>query len=284
MHSAAARALPPQAPWRAELELDFERRGAATVLAHRRQHGPLTLQKALYPEGAAVCHCIVLHPPGGIVAGDELALRLRARAGARMLITTPGATKWYRSDGASASQTIGIELAHGACCEWLPQENIVFDGARAASRVNIRLSGDARVFGWEIVCLGRPASGERFDNGELLLGIDIEHEGQLMWRERARLGGGGRLFSSPIGLRGHSVFATAYVAGCDGDAALLESLRDAAAPASAQVGVTALPRMLIARYLGDSAEQAKRYFVELWQRARPALLGRAACAPRIWNT
>jgi urease accessory protein len=282
--NAAAPAVASQAPWRAELELDFARRANATVLAHRRQQGPLTLQKALYPEGDGVCHCVVLHPPGGIVAGDELVLRLRARAGAHALITTPGATKWYRSDGATATQRIDIELADGACCEWLPQESIFFSGAHACSQVNIHLSGNALVFGWEIVCLGRPAAGERFDDGELLLTINIEHENNLLWRECARLGGGDRLLSSPIGLRGHSVFATAYVAGRDGDAALLDGLREVAAPAGAQAGVTALPRLLVARYLGESTEQAKRYFGELWQRSRLAMLGKAACPPRIWDT
>jgi urease accessory protein len=270
--------------WPARLALEFERRGARSVLSRREQYGPLTLQKPLYPEGNAVCHCVVLHPPGGIVGGDQLAVSLRVHAGAHALITTPGASKWYRSADIEATQHIEIDVADGACCEWLPQENIFFNGAHASSEVNLRLSGDALAFGWDINCLGRLAADERFDKGMLRLAVKVEHDASLIWLERARLAGDDPLMSSPIGLRGYSVFATAYLAGRDCDAALLEALREAGKPGDAQVGITALPRLLVARYLGNSAEQARRYFVELWQLLRVAMLARPACSPRIWNT
>ena len=56
------------------------------------------------------------------------------------------------------------------------------------------------------------------------------------------------------------------------------------APAAGESGVTLLPGVLLARYIGDSSEAAKRYFVELWRRLRPALAGREAVEPRIWRT
>lgn len=282
--AAPASAGAAHSPWQAALELEFARRGEGTVLARRNQRGPLTLQKALYPEGESVCHCVVLHPPGGIVGGDELALRFRANEGAHSLLTTPGASKWYRSDGLAATQRVDIELAAGARCEWLPQETIFFAGARANSEVILRLAADALAFGWDINCLGRPAAGERFDTGLLRLALTIEYDSNLLWLERARLAGGDALMASPIGLRGYSVFATAYFAGRECAASLLESLREIPVPPSADAALTALPRLLVARYLGNSAEQARLYFIELWRRVRPAALGKAACLPRIWNT
>src|SRR6478736_2504397 len=117
--------------WRARLALAFERRGDRTVLARRHHEGPLVVQKPLYPEGDGVCHAIVLHPPAGIAGGDAIELSLRAGEGSSVLVTTPGAAKWYRSPGPTASQRISIEAAAGSTLEWLPQENIVFDGARA---------------------------------------------------------------------------------------------------------------------------------------------------------
>src|SRR6186997_1982361 len=115
--------------WRAELALGYERRGPRTVLATRRHDGPLVVQKALYPEGDAVCHGIIVHPPAGIAGGDELDLQARVGAGAQALLTTPGATKWYRSAGALASSHIRWTVDADAALEWLPQETIVFSGA-----------------------------------------------------------------------------------------------------------------------------------------------------------
>ena len=155
-------AEPVAAPWKAELALRFERADDRTVLAARRHDGPLVVQKPLYPEGGAVCHAIVIHPPAGIAGGDELALEARAGAGAHALLTTPGAGKWYRSAGPWARQRLDFEVGPGALLEWLPQETIVFDGALASLASEVRLEGDARYLGWEILCLGRTGSGERF--------------------------------------------------------------------------------------------------------------------------
>src|SRR5688572_33317155 len=125
------RDIPGPSTWRAHLALEFERRAERTVLASRRHDGPLVVQKALHPEGDAVCHAIVVHPPAGIVGGDELVIDVRASHGAHAVITTPGAAKWYRSSGAVARQHVRLDLGQGAAMEWLPQESIVFDGAIA---------------------------------------------------------------------------------------------------------------------------------------------------------
>jgi urease accessory protein len=281
--NAALNVAPPRS-WSARLALEFERRGARSVLSRREQLGPLTLQKPFYPEGDGVCHCVILHPPGGIASGDQLELDITVGDNASALLTTPGAAKWYRSDSEPAKQDIEISVASGASVEWLPQESIFFDGAIAQSRVRVRLAGDALAFGWDVACLGRPAAKELFKTGSLRFELVIESNAELLWCERARLRGADALLSSAIGLAGHSVFATAFLAGRGCDADLVESLRTLPAPAGAKIGISALPNLLIARYLGDSAEQAKGYFNGIWALVRPALLCRRACAPRIWNT
>src|SRR5688572_28176453 len=147
--------------WRAELALGYERRGMRTVLASRRHDGPLVVQKPLYPEGDAVCHTILVHPPGGIAGGDELVIDVDAGAAAHVLLTTPAAAKWYRTSGPEASQQASVRAGPGACVEWLPQETILYDGSRTRIDTTVALAADATFIGWDIVCLGRTAHGER---------------------------------------------------------------------------------------------------------------------------
>lgn len=271
------------AQWRAELALGYERRGARTVLAARRHDGPLVVQKPLYPEGDAVCHTIVVHPPGGIAGGDALTLEAAVASGAHVLLTTPGAAKWYRSAGPWARQRLAFELAPGACLEWLPQESIVFDGARAALETEIGLAPDARYIGWEIGCFGRSGSGERFTHGECRLRTRLRVAGRTVWLEQGRIEAGGLLMRARAGLGGHSVSGTLIATGAAIDDALLNACR-AIAPAAGRGAVTRLPALFIARYLGDSSEAAKVYFTRLWQLLRAPLLGREAVEPRIWKT
>lgn len=270
--------------WQAELALRFVRRGEGTVLAERRHRGPLAVQKPLYPEGEAVCHAIVLHPPAGIAGGDELHIGVEVEAGAQALLTTPGAGKWYRSDGRLARQHIEIKVSPGGTAEWLPQETIVFDGAQAVMRTNVELGAGARYLGWEVLCLGRSASGERFGRGSLQLSTRIVREGRLLWAEQGALEGGAPWLESAAGFAGRTVSATLLAAGVPADAALLTACRVVATDADARCGVTALPDLVVARWLGDSGEAARDWLERIWHCLRPALIGREAQRPRIWNT
>ncbi len=274
-------AEPLAAGWFAELALGFERRGARTVLATRRHEGPLVVQKPLYPEGDEVCHAIVVHPPGGIAGGDELELSATVGGKANALLTTPGAAKWYRSAGPWARQKLSFEVA--GVLEWLPQETIVFDGALADLGCEVNLAADAGLIGWEIVCLGRTGSGERFSRGALRFCTEVFREKKLLWMERGRIDGGGALLASPAGLAGNPVYGTFFACVLNLNQEHLRETRKIE-PATGQGAVTLLPGVLLARYLGESGEAARRYFAALWRLLRPALTGREACEPRIWRT
>ncbi len=139
-------ALRDPSGWQAELDLCFARRTGRTVLSHNRHRGPLQVQKALYPEGKDTCHIAILHPPGGVAAGDGLNIRASLNQQARALLTTPGATKWYRSEGSCASQQVHFSLGEDAVLEWLPRENIIFDGANISMQINVELARRAQVF------------------------------------------------------------------------------------------------------------------------------------------
>jgi len=274
-------AEPLVSSWKARLALEFSFRDRKTTLSGKSHDGPLVVQKPLYPEGEGICHAIVVHPPGGIAGGDELSLDVKAKQDAAALLTTPGAAKWYRSAGAQASQRLAFHVQ--GRLEWLPQETIVFDGALARTSCDVELSAGAGLIGWDIVCLGRTGSGERFARGSYRSAVRVRREGRLLWLERARIEGGGRLLDSPAGLDGRPVFGTLFASFPNLDAKILDPLRRKK-PADGAAAVTLLPGILLARYLGGSSEAARRYFVELWRILRPAASGREAVEPRIWRT
>lgn len=270
--------------WQAALELRYARRGERTALVARRQQGPLTLQKSLYPEGDHVCHNILLHPPGGIAGGDSLVIDARLDRGSHALITTPGAAKWYRSAGRWASQRVHLQIAAGALLEWLPQETIAFDGARADSSVDIQLEPGGRLFYWDIVCLGRPASHEQFASGEWRQRLSISHGDKPLFVEQARIEGGSCILASPVGMAGQPVMASIFVTLDTLDANRIDRLRSIPVVASAQAGVTVIDQLLVARYLGPSTEGARHYGQQVWEILRPDLAGQPAQPPRIWRT
>jgi urease accessory protein len=280
-HPDSAAPSPPR--WHAALQLAFERRGAGTVLVRERHCGPLLVQKTLHPEGADPCHAIVLHPPGGIAAGDQLSLEAAVGPGAQALLTTPGATKWYRSTGAAAGSATRLSLADGAVLEYLPREAIVFNGANASVQLEMDLGTDARLIGWDLWCLGRTASGEAFRCGRLGLVTRLRRTGRLCWEERGSLHGGSALLGAQAGFAGEPVFATLFAAGPEAPRALVDECRAVPLEGSGQGAVTQLPDVLLARYLGPSTEQALAWLTALWSLLRPVYAGREAVRPRIWT-
>lgn len=267
--------------WRAELSLHCERRGARTVLARKRQQGPLTVQRPFYPEGE-VCHLYLLHPPGGVVGGDSLAVAIDLGPGAHALVTTPGATKFYRSADADALVTQRLTVAAGAALEWFPHEAILFPGARVRSRTEVVLHDDASFIGWEVLGLGRPVIDERFDRGALHMGLSISRDGRPLLMDRLRVTLP-RHLDGPCGLRGKPVTGTFVATG--GNVDLLRLAREAVGSSTDELlGITLLDDLLVARCLAGTSEPVQRVFCTLWAALRPALNGRAACPPRIWAT
>lgn len=274
-----------QAEWKATLKLRFARNFAnETILAQRQHSGPLVVQKPLYPEGRSICHVILLHPPGGVAGGDQLRVDVDVSADAHALLTTPGAGKWYKANGAEATQHLDFELQENAILEWLPQESIVYDAAQPAWYTNVNLAETASYAGWEITCLGRQACGEKFGTGHLQQSLKISRSSRLIWGEHADLSGSDDLMDSPVGLCGCPVYATFVVAAGETSQQVLESCRAVLPSDDGRVGVTALPEIFVGRYLGHSAQAARHYFEALWAVLRPHYAGVAAQRPRIWNT
>lgn len=281
-------AVPPtdasHGAWQAQLTLGFALHGSVSRLVERRHSGPLRVQKPLYPEGEAVCHAIIVHPPGGVVGGDQLQVDAAVGDGAHAVLTSPGAAKWYRANGHVSGQRVALRAGAGASIEWLPQESIFFDQACVRLRHEVELAADASYIGLDIVCLGRSASGESFRTGSIAQHTQIRRGGKLLWWEQGVLGAGGPLMKSALGMAGQTVCATLIAVGVPVPAQVLAALRDIAVPDGAQFGATQMKTVLVVRLLCSDSEAARRVMLAAWQLVRPALLGRAAVIPRIWNT
>ena len=270
--------------WDASLKLLFDSRSNKTILARRQHYGPLVLQKILYPEGPNPAHGVIIHPPGGVAGGDNLQLTVQMQTESSALLTTPGATKWYKSAGRRASQQIEMTIDDNGQLEWLPQENIVFDGADVALNTQVNLSETAVFAGWEVVCLGRQASGERWTSGRFRQKLLIKREGRLIWNESALLVPDSGVLRSMAGLRNQVVFGSFVVAAGTTPAEILQSCQGINIDSSADYGVSALPDIFTARYIGPCAQEAKIYFEKLWHCLRPWYGKRSAVRPRIWAT
>jgi len=278
--SVAASSEPAPSGWSARLDLGFQVGQGRTVLAHRERRGPLAVQRPFYPEGE-VCHVYLLHPPGGVVGGDQLHTEVELAPNSRALLTAPGATKFYRSAGAVASQEQRFNVGDGASLEWLPHENILFPGARVRSQTRVELQGDAHLALWEIHCLGRPVIGEVFSEGSLQTGLQLWRDGRPLLLERLRVDAQQRQCGSI--LAGRAVTATALFSH-SGEAELTVA-RDCIAEAGPGLAAaTLVDDLLLLRYLGDSTEKARALFTQTWAALRPRLFGRPAVAPRIWST
>lgn len=274
--------------WLGHLELEHQRRDARTV-ALDRHTGPLRVLRSLYPEGDEVCHQVLVHPPGGIVGGDELRLDLNLREGTHALITTPGATRFYRSDGPLAQQRVQARVADGARLEWLPLETIAYRRCRAGNHLRFELAPTAQMIGWDLLALGLPAAGEAFDEGQMLQELELPG----LWLERGVFDGADALLmQSPLGLAGHEVCATLWLA--DGQPlarerreALLDVARQLAdaSPLAARSGATSPDEgLVLLRVLAPRVEPAFALLQAVWGAWRQLHWQRAPCAPRVWRT
>lgn len=282
------------AGWEARLELGVARdRDGKSRLRHALHEGPLRVQRPFYPEGQeGPCHLYVLHPPGGVVHGDSLELTLHVGREARTLLTTPGATKLYRAQGhlayhslperARIAQTFHCQA--GALTEWLPQETIVFSGADASIATRVELADEATFAGWEIVCLGRPASAERFLHGALRTSLEVVRDGRLQYVERGRYRGGEAMLQAPWGLGGAPVVALFIVASPRADSSWVDALREHVVSAPGTFAATLVSGLLLVRALCGSTREARALFEQAHAVLRPRYAGLSAVSPRIWST
>jgi len=292
--SLSASTLPSETntQWLASLELGFAMRSGACRMIRCRHQGPLYVQRPFYPEGHDLAHVYLLHPPGGMVSGDDLQVRVKVGDEAAVLMTTPGAGRAYRARPGKQwqKQLSLIEVGANASMEWLPQETIVYPQARANIQTKIDLSETGRFIGWEITCLGLSAGDRPFSAGEIKQRFEVTRCGHPLMIESLDLGDASRaIHAATAGLQSQTVTGLMVfdVLGLEDQVScVLQELREIAAliGGPALAGLSCFNGLLVVRYLGPCSEQAKAFFHRLWSVLRPLLFSRPAVSPGIWST
>ena len=274
--------------WNARLDIDYRTEQQRCVARHHHS-GPLRVLQSLYPEGDAICHNVLVHPPGGLVGGDTLTLNVRASGQAHGLITTPGATRFYRSAGAPAVQRTHIVLADQARLEWLPLEAIAYNDCLAENHLSLQLAPQAECLGWDITALGLPQADRPFLRGRFQQHIELPG----VWLERGCIDAqDARLMDGPLGLAGQRCMASLFFAS---GSALERSRRDTALELAraciaahglrASAGVTAPnAQVLVLRVLAPLTEPAQDLLRQVRAVWRAHLWQLAPVNPRIWAT
>ena len=267
--------------WIAKLELHFSKSITKTFLSQRKHIGPLTIQRPFYPEGS-VCHVYLLHPPGGVVGGDNLSIEIGNDPGTSALITTPGATKIYRTmSGKNSSVSQNFNIASNSTFEWLPLETIIFPGAESEFSTKFSLYGDAKLAAWEVQCLGLPVNNEPFNDGQLNFNFEIWRNDKPILLDKLVINESE--LNNIAGLGGYQVFGTFVIS--DISDKVINLVRDKIINNDDCIcGVTQIEGITIIRCLANRTNLIQNFFKDIWEQARPLVFNMKASPPRVWAT
>jgi urease accessory protein len=263
-------------------EIVFACRGAATALAHLYQRTPC---RVLFP------HAAIGEPPvaallttsGGIAGGDRLRIAVSVGDAASAVVTTAAAEKAYGSLGPEACVEIALTVAPGGWLEWLPQETILFDGARLVRRLTADIAAGGRLLAAEMMVFGRTARGEVFGRGLLHEAWRLRVAGRLVWADALRLDGDirGTLDAAAAFAEARALATVAYI-GADAGAHL-PLARTLAEGAACRGGASVVNGVLLARFLGPRADAVRAAVAGYVSALRHAAAGWPVAMPALWN-
>ena len=273
--------------WRAELKLDYTLESQRTVARFLHQ-GPLRILQSLYPEGDQICHNVLVHPPGGLVGGDTLDIRVNVAKGAHGLVSTPGATRFYKSGGHPALQQVVAHVSNGARLEWLPLEAIAYNNCEATNRAIFNLEPSAELITWDVTALGLPSSDMAFNQGHFQQHLEIPG----VWLEKGNIRGtDARWLNSPLGMAGQKCLGTlVFAAGSAIEPGRAEHALEAAQEVleahalKGQAGLTcAHPQVIVLRVMSPLVEPTMDLLKQVWATWRHTLWALPSTPPRIWS-
>ncbi|MGV1043920.1 urease accessory protein UreD [Limnohabitans sp.] len=273
--------------WHASLSLDYTLESERSVARYTHK-GPLRILQSLYPEGDAVCHNVLVHPPSGLVGGDTLDMTVTVGSGAHGLVTTPGATRFYRSDAGLATQQVHARVAADSRLEWLPLEAIAYNGCDGLNRAVFELAPGAEMMTWDITALGLPAADLPFAQGTFRQHLEIRG----VWLERGTINATDtRLMNSPLGLAGQRCMATlVFAAGSaiasersDRALACARELLEASELRLTAGATSPHKQVIVLRVLSPVTEPAMQLLRQVWAAWRHEMWALPGKVPRLWN-
>lgn len=257
-----------------ESRVVFAVRDGATRLVDLYQRDPC---RVLFPdpEPGDPPQAILITTSGGVTDGDRLSMAVEVGPGAAAVAATQAAEKIYRAARTSehCHMEVTVTVGDGAVLDWLPQETIVFEGARLKRRTTADVGAGASLLACEMVVLGRAASGERFTGGLLLDSWSVKRAGKLVWTDTLRVEG-----ETPLGAGFGTANALATVIGVwDEPGPFFERARSLLEAADGvRAGVTLVNGLVIARLLGEATAvrgATTRFLGDL----------RGRRLPRVWH-
>ena len=258
---------------RAEARASFARVGARTEPERLFETGGLRWR---FPRSSSPCEAAVVNTGGGVAGGDCYSVSLTLSEGAEVEATTPSAERIYRSDGPAAAITTRLTLMPGARLFWLPQETLLFEGARLERRLDVETSGEAEFLVAETLVFGRLAMGETRIDARVRDSWRVRRDGQLVFADETRIDHAGATLDRKAVGAGARALST-IVASSPNIEARLPDLRAALEGAGSGVesGASAFDGLIVARLLAASFDQLRMGLVA----SIVALGGRK---PRLW--
>ncbi len=257
-----------------ESRVAFELRDGRTRLADLYQRDPC---RVLFPESepGEPPQAVLLTTSGGVTDGDSLKMAIEIGPGASAVATTQAAEKIYRAakGGGHCAIDVGVRVKESAVLDWLPQETIVFEGARLKRRTVAEVEPGGALLACEMVVLGRAASGELFTRGLLLDSWSVRRTGRLVWTDTLRVEG-----ETPSGAGFGAANALATVIGVWDEPRARFQLARALLETATEVraGATLVNGVMVARILGEATAvraATTRFLTDF----------RGCRLPRVWH-
>ena len=255
------------------LRASFNSTSGRTALSTLHESGGYRLK---FPK-AEHTEAVIINTGGGMAGNDRLDVSLALQRDAHIVVTTQSSEKIYRADSAPTTVAVNLTLAEGAQLAWLPQETLLFSGARLHRTFDVDLAPGASLDLVESVIFGRSAAGERITAGEFNDRWRIRRNGQLIYAESVLIDGAmnDRLDRFAIG-KGARAIATFLCISPTAETRLDEA-RSALSLSDCECGASAWNGMLVVRFVASHPAHLRRSVVKFTEQFR------ASSIPRVWQ-
>lgn len=286
--------------WQASIRLEFKKAQDRTLMVRNLHYGPLLVQKPFYPEKA--CHVYLLHPPGGVASCDHLTVEATAHENSQVLITTPGATKFYKGENEKSVFEQIFYIENKASLEYLPAQNIFYKGTHTKVKTTFYLNDNSRFAFRDVSKCGMKDEDRPFDDSSLFNTVTIVVNGKEKLIETSFINGQDDLeaLSGNYGCVYTGTYITSKV--CEATLEQIRAVLDgyitrehhletqstgSSCPENnilffASAGV--VDNFTVVRFLSSKNEAIEKAIVQIWKLTRKETIGLEPCPPRIWST